>query len=237
MAHIDADEIKLVSHSNLVYWWPAWLIGYVMALVSFMQGQPLAVEPGTVAYVHPSNNPGLLFIATLVLLIVFTNAKLRGIYSVVALITAGFFAILFAWLGWWDDILEVLPNLSARANMGFYLLFATAMLSVWLIAFFFFDRLTYWRVRPGQIVEQRLIGGGAHSYDTQGLVFEKRDQDLFRHLVLGLGAGDLLLTSGGARRETISIPNVLVVDSKLRSIQQLISVKPDHVPVAAVAPT
>ena len=76
-----------------------------------------------------------------------------------------------------------------------YLLFATAFLTIWLHAIAVFDRLTFWRIRPGQIVEQRLVGGGEHSYDTHGLVFDRRDQDFFRHVVLGLGAGDLLLTS------------------------------------------
>ena len=235
MAHKDADDIVLVSHSNLIYWWPAWVVGYTMAFLSYVQGREVAIEPGVVAYIHPSNNPGLLFIATLVLLVVFTNAKLRGIYSVVTIITAAFFAVLFAWLGWWDSILAVIPHLSARAGMGFYLLFATATLTVWLSAFLIFDRLTYWRVRPGQIVEQRLIGGGEQSYDTLGLVFERRDQDVFRHVVLGLGAGDLLLTSNGARKQVIDIPNVMFVDRKLKAIQQLISVKPEHVPVEAAA--
>lgn len=224
------EEIKLVSHSNVVYWWPAWVVGYIMAFLSYVQGSAVAVSPDAIAYVHPSNNPGLLFIAVLVLLVIFTNAKLRGIYSLVTVITVAFFAVLFAWLGWWDDILAFLPQLSARANMGFYLLFATASLFVWLAAFFIFDRLTYWRVRPGQIIEQRLLGGGEHSFDTQGLAFERREQDLFRHLLLGLGAGDLLLTSAGARKETINIPNVLLVDTKLNAIQQMIAIKPDHVP-------
>jgi len=31
--------------------------------------------------------------------------------------------------------------------MGFYLLFSTSLLTVWLIAFLVFDRLTIWRVR------------------------------------------------------------------------------------------
>ena len=44
-----------------------------------------------------------------------------------------------------------------------------------------------------------------------------------------------LLTSNGARKETINIPNVLFVDSKLKAIQQLISVKPDHIPAAVAA--
>ena len=235
MAQAGADEIKLVSHSNVVYWWPSWVVGYLMAFITYVQGRAVTIEPGLVAYIHPSNNPGLLFIGTLLLLIIFTNAKLRGIYSVVTIISTAFLIVLIAWLGWWDDILAFIPYLSARAGMGFYLLFATASLVIWLAAFLVFDRLTYWRVRPGQIIEQNLVGGGEHSYDTNGLVFERRDQDLFRHLVLGIGAGDLLLTSSGARKETIHIPNVLFVDSKLKAIQQLISVKPDHIPAAVAA--
>jgi len=31
-------EIKLISHSDVFYWWPAWVVGYVMALVSY--GRP-----------------------------------------------------------------------------------------------------------------------------------------------------------------------------------------------------
>ena len=56
--------------------------------------------------------------------------------------------------------------------------------------FFVFDRMTYWRIRPGQMIEEHLIGGGAESYDTNGLRFQKLGSDLFR-VVLGLGAGDL----------------------------------------------
>ena len=219
-------EINLISHSNVIYWWPAWLLGYAMALISYIQSPTPGSEPGAVWYVHPSNNPGLLFIATIILLIIFTNAKLRGIYSVVTLISAAFFVVLFAWLGWWDAILNFVPHLSARANMGFYLVFSTALFAVWLSAFFVFDRFVYWSVRPGQLVEQRLIGGSSRSYDTNGRRFEQRDQDYLRHLLLGLGAGDLQLTGQGLRGETIAIPNVLFVDSKVKAIEALIVVKP-----------
>ena len=54
--------------------------------------------PEIVERVHPSNNPGIFFIAVLVLLIIFfTTTKLRGIYSVVTVITVAFFVVLFAW--------------------------------------------------------------------------------------------------------------------------------------------
>ena len=222
-------EVRLISHSNVFYWWPAWVAGFAMALISYLQGRDVAFVPEIIERVHPSNNPGILFISVLVALVVFTNTRLRGIYSVVTVITTAFFVVLFAWLGWWDDILRFIPHLAARANMGFYLLFSTTLLTVWLLAFFVFDRLTVWRVRPGQMIVEHLVGGQARSYDTNGLVFEKRGQDLFHDIILGMGAGDLTLTTGGATKETLQIPNVLLVDRKMRAIERLIAVKPDQV--------
>ena len=223
-----SPDIKIISHSNVFYWWPGWVIGFAVALITFLQGEDVAIGTDTVARIHPSNNPGIFFIATLVLLVIFTNSKLRGIYSVVTLITAAFFVVLFAWLGWWDSILHFIPQLSARANVGFYLLFSTTLLAVWLFAFFVFDRLTIWRVRPGQIIEEHLIGGQARSYDANGVVFERRGQDLFHDIILGFGAGDLTLKIGGSHHEeTIQIPNVLFVDRKMKAIEKLIAVKPD----------
>jgi hypothetical protein len=45
------------------------------------------------------------------LLIVFTNVRLRGINSVVALLTVAFVAVLLAWFGWSDDIAKLIPYL------------------------------------------------------------------------------------------------------------------------------
>lgn len=109
------------------------------------------------------------------------NFLYRGIYSVVTVLTVAFFVVLFAWFGWWDNILRFIPHLAARANVGFYLMFSTALLIVWLLAVFGFDRMTVWRVRPGQ-----MIGGRARSFDTNSLVFEKRSRDLFHDVILGL---------------------------------------------------
>lgn len=38
-------EIKLVSHSPIFYWWPIWVLGYVMALITMFEGHRLAVLP------------------------------------------------------------------------------------------------------------------------------------------------------------------------------------------------
>jgi hypothetical protein len=61
--------------------------------------------------------------------------------------------------------------------------------------FFIFERMTYWRIRPGQLTIEHLIGGGAESFDTNALRFQKlnsffsgplsvSERAIFRQLVL-----------------------------------------------------
>ena len=218
-----AQEISIYSHSTLLYWWPAWAVGFLFALLNAGQEKFLATAEGA----KPSSALGLTCVSILLLLILFTNVRLRGINSVVALLTLAFVAVLLAWFGWWDDIARLIPYLSVHMNTGFYLVFSTALLIMWLMMFFVFDRLTYWRIRPGQMTEEHLIGGGAESFDTNGLRFQKLSSDFFR-VMLGLGAGDLRVTTVGGSGATIEIANVLFVDGKVRAIEKLISVKPER---------
>lgn len=39
------NSVKLVSHSNLFYWWPVWLLSFVMAAVTAIDNTRLAVVP------------------------------------------------------------------------------------------------------------------------------------------------------------------------------------------------
>ena len=214
---------KGTSHSTLLYWWPAWAVGFVSAVLNAGQEKFLATAEGA----RPSSAIGLTFVATVLLLIVFTNVRLRGINSVVALLTAAFLTVLLAWFGWWDDIARMIPYLWVHMNTGFYLVFSTGLLVIWLLMFFIFDRLTYWRIRPGQMTEEHLIGGGAESFDTNGLRFQKLKSDFFRAL-LGFGAGDLKATTTGNGGTTIEISNVVLVNRKVHAIERLISVKPER---------
>ena len=38
-------EVKLISHSPLFYWWPIWVLGYVMALITLFENHRLAIVP------------------------------------------------------------------------------------------------------------------------------------------------------------------------------------------------
>src|SRR5215210_3683523 len=44
-AERGSREIKLVSHSPIFYWWPIWLLGYIMAFITYTEGHRLAILP------------------------------------------------------------------------------------------------------------------------------------------------------------------------------------------------
>jgi hypothetical protein len=77
------------------------------------------------------------------------------------------------------------------------------------------------------MTEESLIGGGAESYDTHGLRFQKLSSDFFRAM-LGFGAGDLKATMAGENGATIELANVMFVDRKVHAIEKLIAVKPER---------
>jgi hypothetical protein len=215
------QEVTIYSHSSLLYWWPAWVFGFVIGLLNAGQEKFLATAPGA----KPSSALGLTYLSILLLSIVFSNVRLRGVNSVVVLTTVAFFAVLLAWFGWWDHIAMLIPYLSVHMNTGFYVVFSTGLLIIWLMMFFVFDRLICWRVRPGQMTEEHRIGGGAESFNTNGLRFQKLNSDFFR-AALGFDAGDLEATTAAGAK--INIPNVIFVSRKVEAVEKLIAVKPEH---------
>jgi hypothetical protein len=222
-----AYDLRIYSHSTFFYWWPVWLTGYIMALVTRLDGELINVG-GTEVWVHKSKNLGVLFTLIFFLVILITNVTLRGLASVVAILAIAFGSLLLAYMGWWDTVLYEMGKVAIYMNMGFYVFFSTLVLIVWAFSVFVYDRLSYWRVTPGQLTHDAVIGGAQKSYDTRGMVFEKHRQDLFRHWVLGFGSGDIQISTTGARRETLNVPNVLFVDSKVSEIQKMIAMQPDQ---------
>jgi len=228
--------LRIYSRSSFFYWWPIWACGYIMALITWMGGTkvnelaPPGVELGHVKQVmiHPNPYLGVIFTVVMFLVFMITNVAVRGVWSVVVLLAVGFLAVLFAWLGLWDPILAVLPELAIYANLGFYVFLSTLMFIVWLFTVLVSDRLNYWLITPGQMTYEHVVGGGEKTYDTRGMVFEQLQEDLFRHWLLGFGSGDIRISTTGARKEELYVPNVLFVNAKVKKIQQLIAMKPDQ---------
>jgi lysylphosphatidylglycerol synthetase-like protein (DUF2156 family) len=40
---LAAEEIRIVSHCTLFYWWPVWAFGFIMALLTFMTNQRMVL--------------------------------------------------------------------------------------------------------------------------------------------------------------------------------------------------
>jgi hypothetical protein len=224
-AAVASREVYIYSHSYLYYWWPVWAVGYFMALLTYINHFPVNEVPMQVM-IHPSRNLGVIFTFTLFLVILLTNVVVRGLASVAVIVSAIAVVLFFAYMQWWDAILEALGSLAIYMNLGFYLFFSTAVFLIWLLSVYFFDRLDYWVFQPGQMVHHSWLGGGEQTFDTRGMSITKQRDDMFRHWILGLGSGDLHVAATGALKAEYTLKNVLFIGTKLAKIEKLVSLKP-----------
>ncbi len=174
--------------------------------------------------VHVSSNHslGALFVIALLLVIFITNVPLRGLWSVIMIVTLGLGTIIVSLMpGWWDKFFSLLFDLHIHINLAGYLFIGIGLLVLWLIAMYFFDRQIYMIFNPGQLKVCLEIGGGETAYDTMGMVIQRQRDDLFRHWILGLGSGDLIVRTSGAHAHEFHMENVLNVSSKLREIEEM----------------
>ena len=176
---------------------------------------------------QPSRNPGVIYTLLLLLLILVTSTKIKGMKAALMLATMAFFALLFAHLNWWETILGWIGDQSISMSLGFYLFSSSLLFVAWLISVFLIDHLSFWRFRPGQITHEYLGGIVDKSYDTDNMTLLKRQDDIFRHWVIGLGSGDLSMQTMGGRGVEMNVPNVLFLIGKISRIQRLIATKPD----------
>ncbi len=247
------SEIRIYSHSTIFYWWPVWVVGYIMAAITYAEGSRAAIVPAGAVYdaaqhaivlpagsAHPSiggtelgdrsaesKNLGVVFTIALLLVVFITNTPLRGLWSAIAVLVVVIVTVTLAWMGWWAGILANFGRISIHMNMGFYIFFSSLLFVLWAAVVFGFDRMHYWKFRPGQLTYESLFGGGQKSYDTSGMLFEKLRDDPFRHWLLGMGSGDLMIATSGAQREQLQIPNVLFLDRILIRLQQMVSERPE----------
>jgi hypothetical protein len=153
---------------------------------------------------------GVVFIVGVLFVIFITNVPIRGLWSVIVILTLLLLTILLALAGWWDDILEAAAHSHVYMNGFGHLAISLPLLVLWLVAVLFFDRRMYMVFSPGQLLVCQEIGSGEVAHDTVGMVVAKRRSDLFRHWLLGFGSGDLLVKTAGAHAQQFEMHNVLL---------------------------
>lgn len=181
------------------------------------------VEP-TTPYMHVSSNKnvGVVFCAILLLVIAITNIPLRGLWSFIVILVVLFVTIILAILDKWSVVFEYLSYLDIRITAGGYLFISSILFAMWVLVIFFFDRQIYMIFEPGQLRVRQSIGDAETSYDTTGMTTQKQRSDLFRHWILGLGSGDLIVKTAGAHPTEIDMNNVLFVGRKHQEIEELL---------------
>jgi len=280
----EPNQITIISHSNLYYWWPVWVVGFVMAIITYFEGYVMAVLPAkdvaaavdadvtiathsqndkgeksskdthndqVVVYapqtgdprhygqpindnkeaeapylrVSPSKTLGVVFTFVLLMVIFITNVPLRGMWSVLVIVVAVSLVVFFILLGWIEIILHALYLLDVRINMAGYVTISLFLLIIWLVSLLVFDKQRYITFTPGQFKVCDEVGGGEQVYSTDGMTLQKQRSDFFRHVILGLGSGDLIVRTAGAQVHHIDLPNVLFIGAKVRQIEQLLKTK------------
>jgi hypothetical protein len=170
---------------------------------------------------------GVLFATILLLVIVITNVPLRGMWSFMVIFLVIALSIIFALAGWWESILRHLSYLDIRINAGGYFFISGILFAMWLFALLIFDKQIYMVFTPGQFKVCTEVGGGEQTYPTIGMTLEKQRSDLFRHWILGLGSGDLIVKTTGAQAHHFEMPNVLFVSRKMQQIEDMVRKIPD----------
>ncbi len=165
---------------------------------------------------------GSMFIVILLLTIFITNVPMRGLWSFMVIVLIIVIALLFSVFQVWDHFYRLIGGLHVFINMAGYMFVALSILTIWFIAVYIFDRRTYIIFTPGQVKVCEHIGASVRTYDTVGLTFEKQRDDLFRHIILGFGSGDLIVRTSGAERNEINIQNVIMIGSKLKDVENLL---------------
>ena len=54
---VQDEEIRVYGHSNLFYWWPVWVVGFVMAGLTYIDGHVMAVVPAGTKVEHVAAPP------------------------------------------------------------------------------------------------------------------------------------------------------------------------------------
>ncbi|MSQ96099.1 MAG: hypothetical protein EXR98_16310 [Gemmataceae bacterium] len=178
-------------------------------------------------HLHMSNNKnlGVLFVAVLLLVIVITNIPLRGLWSVIVIVLIVSLSIIFALLEVWDTIFIWLSFLDIRINAAGYFVISAVLFALWLIVMLLFDRQIYMVFTPGQLRVRQEIGDAETAYDTTGMTIQKQRSDLFRHWILGIGSGDLIVRTAGANTHEFHMPNVLFIGRKVSEIEEMLRLR------------
>lgn len=225
---ISKERLIVYQHSDLLYWWVVWLYGFFCAGITYVQGVRVTLVDKPVL-MHPRPWVGVSFVALTLFVLIFTNARARGIKSLVLFLILLVAGLAVQLLGVWSEVLHFGGLLLVHMNLAFYVFFSGLLFFAWAFAIFVADRFTYWEFSPGAIAERMRFTEGGSNYVAVQVHTARQSDDIFVHKILGLGfigfgTGDLdvrFSTPGGER--SYHLKNVWAAGRTERAINRLVA--------------
>lgn len=224
-------EIRIYGHSPIIYWWVVWAYGFFCAALTYFNGDRLVIGGAEKPlFIHASPWVGLSFTLVLLLVIVSTSVRARGINALLLLLLMGGAAVATYFIMNMPGLWATPPSLLLHMNLAFYLLISTVLFVVWFVIVFIVDRLSYWRVRGTQVERVQLFGSALgrapESWSALHIRMTRYSDDIIAHKILalgflGLGTSDVdvKVSIFGGGHEQFRIENVWRASTPLRAVQ------------------
>lgn len=226
-----AERLVVHQHSDLLHWWVVWAYGLLCALITRLGGDAVTLPGQTKpVYIFPGAWLGISFVALVLFVLVFTNARARGVKSLVLFLVLAVIGLIVQVFHGWNELLAFFPLLLVHMNLAFYLLFSGVLLLAWLFVVFGTDHSVYWEFGPGSIAKKYWFTDAAESYTSPHVETSRQSDDIFVHRLLGLwflgfGTGDIEVrfsTPGGGQR-VYALKNVWRAAYVEREINKLVA--------------
>ncbi len=219
------------QHSDLLYWWVVWAYGLICALMTRLEGVPVSLSPNhKPVLIHPSAWLGISFVFLVMFVLVFTNARARGVKSLVLFLILVVVGLTVQLTAGWTEILQFFPLLLVHMNLAFYLLFSGVLLAAWLLVVMGTDRSVYWEFGPNSIAKKYWFTDAAESYTSPQVETSRQSDDIFVHRLLGLwflgfGTGDIEIrfSTPGAGQKVYFLKNVWRAAHVEKEINRLVA--------------
>ena len=212
--------IKIVGHSQLIYWWPIWILAIALGAVASAAGNQALFEQiiGSGANWYTLMN--LVFLLILFFVVAFTNMRAEGAPAInIALSFALVVLLIYVFGG--KLIPKEMPGFLVFMNSNFYFTFGIGIFAIWVFSVAVYDRRKIWIVGPRRFTEVRFPLRKV-ALDTNDMRLIVNCDDIICHNILGFGLmGDITVTSKD--RESIIIPNVFNARRKADEALRLVA--------------
>ena len=219
----DKLRQKLVGHSNLIYWWPVWLFGFIMCVITWGYGDEVLFREMKDKGANWYTLLSLIYLCVIAFIVFATNIRAQGAAAVNALLVFGIAIVGLYFLADRGGLLIPMPNCLVFMNTRFYFIFSTLIFVMWLFSIYSYDRRTIWIVQPGLLVERRWPNRDRNFGMKDGNLSATRD-DIACHMVLGLGRiGDVQVDLG--KGVPVIIHNVWAIGKKIAKAQKILAIQ------------